>query len=53
MITLGGYLLFSGATINTGARIVITGPTAALEPDPAGALEDELTGEVTAEVECG
>lgn len=53
MITLGGYLLFTGATINTGARIVINGPSADLEPDVTGSLEDDIVGEVPAEVECG
>ena len=52
MITLGGVLLFSGATINTGARIVIIGPVAELEADIVGALEIDPTGEVPPEVEC-
>jgi len=53
MITLGGYLLFSGATINTGARIVIQLPDGEVEADPVGVIEADIVGEVPAEVECG
>ena len=53
MNTLAGLLLFSGATINTGARIVISELDAELEADPVGTLEADLVGDVPPEVECG
>jgi len=53
MITLGGYLLFAPATVNTGTRLVIDDLDAEVEADLVGVLEADLVATIEPDVECG